>query len=76
MFSLKEKQFIASEIEKILLSLNHPEMPKERPSFVLHVSGKETYSWAEIKPNWHFSLDNPPSVNPFNENARDILKYQ
>lgn len=29
MFSLKEKQFIATEIERLLLELNHPEMPSE-----------------------------------------------
>ena len=74
MFSLKEKQFIASEIEKLLLSLDHPEMPKEKPMFVLKVNGKEDWSWAEIKPNWTFGIDNPPIVNPFNEVARDLLK--
>jgi hypothetical protein len=41
MFSQKEKQHIAAEIEKLLLSLNHPEMPKDRPKFRLHVDGLE-----------------------------------
>ena len=74
MFSVKEKQFIAQEIERVLLSLKHPEMPTEQPMFTLSVTGKESWSWAEIKPNWTFSIDNPPAVNPFNEQARDILK--
>jgi len=74
MFSLKEKQFIAAELEKILLSLHHPEMPTLNPSFSLHVDGKEPWSWADIKPNWTFNDANPPAVNPFNEAARDILK--
>jgi len=52
MFSAEEKQHIASEIEKLLLSLNHREMPKDKPVFALHVDGKEVWSWADIKPNW------------------------
>ena len=51
MFSTKEKQHIASEIEMLLLSLNHPEMPKDKPIFALHVDGKEVWSWVDIKPN-------------------------
>ena len=76
MFSIKEKQFIASEVEKLLLSLKHPEMPKKKPKFHLRVDGKEDWSWAEIKPNWTFGIDNPPEVNPFNEIARDVLPKQ
>ncbi len=41
MFSLKEKQYIASQIEKILLDLDHPEMPKDKPMFTLRVEGQE-----------------------------------
>ena len=48
MFSTKAKQKIAEEIEKLLLSFNHPEMPTEKPSFELHVDGKESCSWADI----------------------------
>lgn len=73
MFSTKEKQYIAAEIEKLLVSLNHPEMPKVDPSFHLHVDGAEKWSWADIKPNWTFN-EQPPNSNPFNEIARDILK--
>ena len=64
---------IANVIEKCLLELKHPEMPKEKPNFKLHVDGKESWSWADIEPNWMFNDENPPNVNPFNENARDIL---
>ena len=76
MFSVKEKQNIAQKIESLLLSLNHPEMPKEKPVFFLKVMGKEDWSFAEIEPNWKFGKDNLPSVNPFNENARKILKKE
>jgi hypothetical protein len=74
MFSAKEKQHIASGIEKLLLDLNHPEMPTEKPKFELHVEGKEGWSWADIKPNWVFAEGEPKGMNWFNENARDILK--
>jgi hypothetical protein len=51
-FSAEEKQLIAAKVEEVLLSLNHPEMPKERPVFELHVEGKSYWSWADIEPNW------------------------
>ena len=67
MFSMTQKQRIAAEVEQLLLSLNHPEMPQARPVFHLRVEGKESWSWAEIEPNWTFTKDKPPGVNPFNE---------
>lgn len=67
MFSVKQKQEIAEKIEKILLDLNHPEMPEERPVFTLKVNGKEHWSFAVIVSNWIFNKENPPSVNPWNE---------
>lgn len=72
MFSKQEKIVIAQEVERILLALNHPEMPKEKPIFQLHVKGKESWSWADIEPNWTFE-DREPSVNPWNEVAREKL---
>ena len=51
MFSPEEKHKIAEALEWILLSLNHPEMPKEKVNFILHVDGKEDWSWTDIKPN-------------------------
>jgi hypothetical protein len=76
MFSMKEKQYIAAQVEKLLLGLEHPEMPTEKPVFTLRVEGKEDWSWAEIKPNWTFSIDNPPGVNPFNEISRDLKEVK
>jgi len=73
MFSVQEKQKLAAIIESALLDLRHPEMPSEKPSFSLSVYGKEDWSWAEIKPNWTFSADNPPVINPWNEVARETL---
>ena len=74
MFSLKEKKQIADKIENLLLGLNHPEMPGEKPRFHLRVDGKESSSFAEIDPNWTFSKANPPGVNTFNEVARGIMR--
>lgn len=71
MFSVKEKQYIAEQIEKLLLDLNHPEMPKSRPVFRLHVQGEEGWSWADIDPNWAHDNDKR-SPNPFNEVSRKI----
>ena len=72
MFSIKEKQWLAGEIEKLLLSLKHPEMPTETPSFKLHVDGKESWSWADIAPNWTFK-DAAPTGNRWNEVAREVM---
>ena len=71
MFSLQEKQKIANEIEKLLLSFNHPEMPLERPKFELHIEGKEDWSLADIKPNWTF--DGAYKTSFWNENARYLI---
>lgn len=67
MFSQTQKQDIAAVVERLLLSLHHPEMPLQKPTFSLHVDGKEAWSWAVIKPNWMFDEINPPEVNPHNE---------
>ena len=54
------------------MELDHPEMPKEKPQFHLRVEGKGRWSWAEIDPNWTFE-NGVPMVNPWNENAREIM---
>lgn len=55
MFSSREKHLIAEAIEKVILSFDNPEMPKEKPLFHLHVKGKDPHnSWADIEPNWIF----------------------
>jgi len=67
MFSVAQKQQIADAVEKVLLGLNHPEMPTEKPQFFLRVGGKESWSWADIQPNWTYGDGNLPGVNPYNE---------
>ena len=72
MFNVEEKKKIAQTIEEVILSFNHPEMPKENVSFSLHVDGKESWSWADINPNWTFE-NKKPLVNPWNEVAREKM---
>jgi len=69
MFSVEQKKQISAAVEKVLLDINHPEMPKECPSFKLYVDGAESWSFANIVPNWTFSDTNKPGVNPWNENV-------
>jgi hypothetical protein len=74
MFSLEQKKHIAEVIEKTLLEMNHPEMPTEKPLFQLHVDGKESWSWADISPNWIYDDKNKPNINPFNEMVAETMK--
>lgn len=67
MFSSEEKKKIAEGIEKLLLDLNHPEMPKEKPKFKLHVGGKEEWPWANIEPNWIFEIQKNIKINTLND---------
>lgn len=67
MFSVAQKRHIAEVLEKTLLELQHPEMPTSKPSFSLHVDGAESWSFADIRPNWEFDDNNKPGVNPWNE---------
>ena len=52
MFNAAEKKKIAEAVEKVLLEIDHPEMPNEKPYFELHVHGIEKWSFADIEPNW------------------------
>ncbi len=74
MFSVEQKRAIAAGIENLLLSIGHPEMPIKKPVFSLKVDGKEPWSWAEIRPNWMYGKDNPPSINPHNEAVANQMK--
>ena len=73
MFSLEEKRKISEAVEKVLLEIDHPEMPKDRPDFRLHVDGKESWSWADIEPNWKYE-NGGATTTVWNENARDFLE--
>lgn len=64
MFSIREKQEIANKVQQILKETNHPELPEGEIKFTLHVSGAESWSWADIRNNR--DVQNP-SANPWNE---------
>lgn len=68
MFSVAEKRRIAAAVERELLAIAHPEMPTEKPRFRLHVDGAESWSWADIEPNWVFDDGHKVAgLNPHNE---------
>ena len=64
MFSIKQKREISEAIQKILRKTKHPELPTDEIKFNIHVWGKETWSWADIKNNGAVLI---PDVNPHNE---------
>lgn len=71
MFNKKEKQKIAEAVEKLLLSFDHPEMPKDKPYFELHVDGLASWSWADIVPNWKHE-----AIIPRNEKQEKLVKRE
>jgi len=64
MFSIRQKRHISDEIQKLLRSTGHPELPDGEISFTLHVDGAEPWSFADIKNNG--AIRNP-TENPWNE---------
>jgi hypothetical protein len=76
MFSRKDKEWIATKIEEILLALKHPEMPHEKPKFKIIILGRENWSWAEITDNHTHANGGQEIANTWNEIARDILGGQ
>ena len=51
MFSAELKKTIAEKIQQILQETYHHELPEGEINFLLHVDGKERWSWANIKNN-------------------------
>ena len=76
MFSVAQKQKIAEGVEKLLLDLHHPEMPTEKPKFHLRVDGTESWSWADIDPNWTYGEENKPGINPHNEQVAKKMESE
>lgn len=64
MFSVRQKREIADGIQKLLRATEHPELPEGEISFIIRVSGAESWSWANICNN---GMVENPSVNPHNE---------
>ena len=64
MFSIAQKRDISDKVQQLLRDTNHPELPEDEIHFHLHVDGKESWSWADIKNNGTIIV---PQVNPWNE---------
>lgn len=71
MFSVEEKRRIAQAVEDVIREINHPEMDNDHIAFSLHVSGRESWSWADIHENSREVRETP---NPWNEMARNMLR--
>jgi len=64
MFSVAQKRDISDKVQKILRDTNHLELPEGEIRFLLHVTGEEPWSWADIRNNG----DCPnPGINLHNE---------
>ena len=74
MFSVRQKQLIAEQVQKILRETSHPELPDSEIQFQLHVKGAESWSWADIQNNGVYK-DKAPSVNPHNERQDRDNRY-
>lgn len=64
MFSVKQKREIAGAVQKLLRATNHPELPDGEITFLLHVAGGHSWSWADIRNNGAVLS---PDINPHNE---------
>lgn len=64
MFSIRQKREISEKIQTMLRETGHPELPEGEISFKIHVSGAESWSWADIENNGAVLM---PSVNTHNE---------
>jgi len=51
MFSPELKKEISEYVQQLLAETNHPELPEGEIKFLLHVDGKESWSWANIRNN-------------------------
>jgi hypothetical protein len=64
MFSVRQKRWIADQVQRILRETRHPELPEGVIEFQLGVRGATAMSWAVICNNG--AVLNP-DVNPWNE---------
>lgn len=71
MFSVIQKREIAAKVQRILRETNHPELPAGEITFLLHVEGAESWSWADISNNGAVAILN---VNPHNERQAKVKR--
>jgi len=71
MFSVQQKREISEVVQSILQRTKHPELPSGEVTFLLHVDGAESGSWASIKNNGAVAI---PSVNPKTDNKQSAVE--
>jgi len=64
MFSVQQKREISQAVQGILRGTNHPELPIGEIQFRLHITGADSWSWADIQNNGAVTS---PNINPWNE---------
>lgn len=64
MFSVEQKREISNKIQMVLRKTNHPELPEGEIEFNIHIKGKESWSWADIKNNGAVPM---AEINSWNE---------
>lgn len=67
MFTVDVKHKIATEVQKILRDTDNGELPMGEISFILHIDGVASWSWANIRNNGNHSL------SVFDELDRNML---
>jgi hypothetical protein len=74
MFSIQQKRDISDAVQKVLRATMHPELPiSGEISFLLHVDGAESWSFADIQNN---GAVGDPGMNPHNELMASIPEEQ
>jgi hypothetical protein len=74
MFSIQQKRDISDAVQKVLRATMHPELPVSGEiSFLLHVDGAESWSFADIQNN---GAVGDPGMNPHNELMASIPEEQ
>lgn len=73
MFSVQQKRDISDAVQRILRATDHPELPDGEVSFLLHVDGAESWSYADIKNN---GAVGDPGINPHNELMDTLSKEE
>lgn len=71
LFSRAEKMRIAAAIEQVIREIDHPEVNPDNIQFNLHVWGRESWSFAAIRPNRAADIGTV-DPNPWNERSRTV----
>ena len=62
MLSSKVKQELSQKIQELLQEVSDSELPNGEIDFILHVDGKESWSWANIRNNSSKDIPVPEEI--------------